>query len=552
MRTLRSWLSRLGAAVSGRRLDPELDDELSAHLQMHIDDNRRRGMSPDEARRDALVSLGGLTQVKEAYRERRGLPFLETAGQDLRFALRVLRKSPGFAAVVLLTLAVGIGVNSVMFSVVNTVLLRPLPYRAAQQLMSVQTVDTARRPHPTSPPDFYDYRTRNRTLDGLEAYYTGPFNLSGATSPERVPALIVSGTFFDTLGIQPILGRAFATADERWGDHRVAILSAALWNRRFGGDPALIGQPITLNGDAYVVAGVMPDSFSFLGINAQLFVPMSFEPGDNLNSHSNNFLRMFGRVKPDVTRQQAADDLTSISNAIIAAQSVNQGTSIDVVPLRDVLVGSDVRSALLVMLGAVGFVLLISCGNLANLLLARAAVRQREIAVRLALGAPRARLMRQFFTESLLLAVTGGALGLAVAYACQDALNVVSQSVLPRAMPIRVDPVVLMFTFAVATGTGLLLGLAPAAHVRGDVRQRLMEGARSTDSSARNRVRAGLVIAEVALSLVLLIGAGLLVKSMYRLLRVDRGFDANSVLTLQVNLAPGKVRGQTERTRVLS
>ena len=277
-------------------------------------------------------------------------------------------------------------------------------------------------------------------------------------------------------------------------------------------------------------------------MDTQLFVPMAFAPGDNMNSHSNYFLQMFGRVKAEVSREQASADLTAISNSIIDQQSINQGTSIAVVPLRDVLVGSDVRRAVLVLLGAVAFVLLISCANLANLLLARAAARHREIAVRLALGASRGRLLRQFLAESLLLSLAGGGLGVAIAYVASDALNLLSQRVLPRAGDIHVDPTVLVFTFVVATVVGILLGLAPAAHTRHtDVSVDLKDGTRTaSESGGRSHLRTALVVTEVALSLVLLAGAGLMIKSLYQLLHVPSGFDASNVLTMQLNLPAQK------------
>jgi putative ABC transport system permease protein len=509
---------------------------------MHIDDNMRSGMTPSEARRHALVKLGGLEQTKEQYRDRRGVPWLDTAMKDVRFALRLMARSPGFTLVVLLTLAIGIGANSVMFSVVNTLLLRPLPYHDSAQLLFVQTVNAARRQAGmTAPPDFYTYRANNRTLDHLDAFYTRPFNLTGVAEPERVPTLIVSAGFFSTLGTPPALGRGFVRDDEQWGAHRVSILSDGLWRRRFGADPRVVGQRVTVNGEPYVVAGVAPPKFSFLGIDAQMFVPMAFAPGDNMNSHSNNFLRMVGRLKPGVTREQAASDLNRLSDAIIAEQRVNTGTAIDVTPLRDALVG-DVRQAVLVLLGAVGFVLLISCANLTNLLLSRAAVRRREIAVRLAMGATRARLIRQFLTESVLLAAVGGAAGLGLAYVSVGTLNGLSQRVLPRAEDIHVDPAVLAFTFGVATLTGILFGIAPAVQsVAADVTDDLKDGTRSaSDGRARHRLRAALVVAEVALSLVLLAGAGLMVKSVYRLLHVDAGFQTDRVLTMQINLPPEK------------
>jgi predicted permease len=542
MKRLRVWLRRLGGLVNGARSDRELADELESHLQMHIDDNMRSGMTQSEARRHALLKLGGLDQTKEQYRDRRGVPWLDTAMKDVRFALRLMARSPGFTLVVLLTLAVGIGANSVMFSVVNTLLLRPLPYHDSDRLLFVQTVNAARRQAGmTAPPDFYTYRANNGTLDHLDAFYTRPFNLTGVAEPERVPTLIVSAGFFSALGTPPVLGRGFVRDDEQWGAHRVSILSDGLWRRRFGADPRVVGQRVTVNGEPYVVAGVAPPKFSFLGIDAQMFVPMAFAPGDNMNSHSNNFLRMVARLKPGVTREQAAGDLNRLSDAIIAEQHVNTGTAIDVTPLRDALVG-DVRQAVLVLLGAVGFVLLISCANLTNLLLSRAAVRRREIAVRLAMGATRARLIRQLLTESVLLAAVGGAAGLGLAYVSVGTLNSLSQRVLPRAEDIHVDPAVLAFTFGVATLTGILFGLAPAMQsVAPQVTDDLKDGTRGApDGRARHHLRSALVVAEVALSLVLLAGAGLMVKSVYRLLHVDAGFQTERVLTMQINLPPEK------------
>jgi putative ABC transport system permease protein len=441
-----------------------------------------------------------------------------------------------------MTLAIGIGANTVMFSVVNTLLLRPLPYGEPARLLFIQMVATRdRSPQMTAPPDFYTYRTQNRTLDHLDAFYTRPFNLTGAQDPERVPTLIVSSGFFNALGTPPLLGRGFVPDEERWGSHRVAVLSDGLWKRRFGADPAVIGQRITINGEPYVVIGVMPPAFSFLSIDAQMFVPMAFAPGDNLNTHSNYFLRMIGRLKPGVTQEQTAADLNRLSETIIAEQNVNKGMAIDAMPLRDALV-KDVRQAVLVLLGAVGCVLLISCANLANLLLARGAVRRREIAVRLAMGATRARLMRQFLTESILLAAVGGAAGLGLAYVSVGALNGLSQRVLPRAEDIHVDPAVLAFTLGVATLTGILFGLAPAVQsVSSEMTDDLKDGTRTaSDGRARHRLRAVLVVAEVALSLVLLAGAGLMVKSVYRLLHIDAGFQTDSVLTMQINLPPEK------------
>ena len=543
MKRIRVWFRRLAGLVHRERRDREFDLELEAHLHMHVDDNVRAGMTIDEARRHALIKLGGIEQTKEQYRDRRGVPWLDTWFKDVRFALRLMGRSPGFSAVILATLAIGIGANTVMFSVVNTLLLRPLPYHDSSRLLFIQTVQASRREAGgvTSPPDFYEYRAKNRTLDHFDAFYTRPFNLTGGQDPERVTTLIVSPGFFSALGLQPALGRGFVSADEQWGAHRVLILSDGLWRRRFGADPHVVGQPLTVNGEPYVIVGVLPGTFSFFGIDAQMVVPMAFAPDDNLNSHSNNFLRMIGRMKPGVTREQVATDLNVLSDAIIAGQHVNAGTAIDVMPLRDALV-SGVRQAVLVLLGAVGFVLLIACANLANLLLARGAVRRREIAVRLAMGATRARLLRQFLTESALLSVAGAVAGLALAFLSVDALNALSQRVLPRSEDIHIDLAVLVFTFGVALVTAILFGLAPALQgVAADITDDLKDGSRTaSDGKSRHRLRTALIVAEVALSLVLLVGAGLMVKSVYRLLHVHAGFETDGVVTMQINLPPQK------------
>ncbi|MGH9202586.1 MAG: ABC transporter permease, partial [Vicinamibacterales bacterium] len=347
------------------------------------------------------------------------------------------------------------------------------------------------------------------------------------------------------------MGRGLVREDETWGRHRVVVLTDGLWRRRFGRDPGIVGQNVTLNGEPHVVAGVLSPNFSFLATAGQLVMPMSFAPGDSLNSHSNYFLRMIGRLRTDITKEQAEADLNGVLQGIIAKESINEGSALELTSLHEALVG-EVRRPVLVLLGAVGFVLLISCANLANLLLARGIVRQREIAVRLAVGATRRRLFGQFLIESVLLSVAGGLLGLGLAYVSTDALNLLSPSVLPRAEAIRVDRTVLFFVFGVSVATGMLLGLAPAIHsIVRDVAEGLKDSARTvSDTKGRHRLRATLVIAEVALSLVLLAGAGLMVKSMYQLLNVETGFQADGVLTMQMTL-PQEKYVDLERSRRL-
>jgi predicted permease len=541
IRQLRAAIIRLsGFFLTGRR-ERELARELESHIQLHTDDNIRAGMTPDEARRRAFVDLGGVEQTKERYRDRASLPWLETALQDLRGSARLMRRTPGFTLVAMLTLAIGIGANTVMFSVVNTVLLRPLPYGNPDQLISVQALGRGGRPATTAPPDFYAFRERNRTLDSLDAHYGGAFNLTGGPEAERLPGLIASSGFFSSLGIPPALGRGFIFADEEWGSHRVAVLSDGLWKRRFGANAAIVGETITLNAQSYTVIGVLPASFSFLGRDLQVFVPMAFAPGDNMNSHNNHFLNMFGRLKPGVAAAAASADFDRIAGDIIRDQPLNSGMSIGISPMRELLV-REVRRSVLILLGAVAVVLLISCANLANLLLARGAVRQREIAVRTAIGASRSRLLRQLLTESVALATTGGLAGLVLAYASVDALNLLSQRILPRAEAIGIDAAVVVFTVGVSLVTGVLFGLVPAfKSSAANMSTGLKDGARTASTgAASHRLRASFVVAEVALSLMLLIGAGLLVKSMYRLLNVNAGFDGHNVLTMQISLSPEK------------
>jgi putative ABC transport system permease protein len=538
MHGARAALMRLAGVFTRRRREQELARELESHLQLHIDDNLRAGMTPAEARRVALVRLGGIEQTKERYRDRAGLPWLETAIQDVRGSARLMRRTPGFTVVAILTLAIGIGANTVMFSVVNAVLLRPLPYGDAERLVSVQALRNRGAYTTTAAPDFYAFRERTTTMDFLDAYYSGAFNLTGGPEAERLQGLIVSSGFFASLGTPPALGRGFIAADEQWGSHRVVVLTDELWKRRFGANPAIVGDTITLNAQTYTVIGVTAPSFSFLGRTLQVFVPMSFAPGDNMNSHNNYFLSMFGRLKPGVAPETAAADFARVTEQIIREQPLNAGMSIAISPLRELLV-RDVRRSMLVLLGAVACVLLIGCANLANLLLARGAVRQREVAVRTALGATRARLLRQLLTESVVLAAAGGLAGLMLAYLAVDGLNLLSQRILPRAEAIRIDAAVMAFTFGASVLTGILFGLVPAfKNSVARMNAGLREGGRGASAGSSHRLRAAFVVIEVALSLMLLIGAGLMVKSMYRMLNVESGFEPEGVVTALVSLSP--------------
>jgi putative ABC transport system permease protein len=536
LRKVRALWARAASYLGRGRRERELDEELASHVEMHVADGVRAGLGPEEARRQALLRLGGVEQTKEAYRARQGLPALETLLQDVRLAVRKLRHSPGFTAATLTVLALGIGANTVMFSVVNTLLLRPLPYAEPERLLRVQTVDTAsQEDSATAVPDFQEYRERNRTFEGLASFHVRSRDLTGAGDPERIRTLIVSAEFLDVLRTRPALGRGFAAEDERWGSHRSVILTDGLWRRRFGGDPALVGRGITLNTEPYTVIGVLPPRFAFMGYEFGALVPMSFAPGDNQNSHNNYFLTMVGRLRADASAAAALGDLNAISQDIVRRHPENKGTAMGVRPLQEALVGR-VTPALFVLFGAVAFVLLITCANLANLMLSRVGVRRREVALRMAIGATRGRLLRQLLTESVLLSLAGSALALALTAALLGALNSLDNAVLPRLQDVRIDAAVLAFTGVVAVLTGILFGLVPALRsVDLDLASSLKDGTRSSGDATGHRLQATLVVSEVALSLVLLAGAGLMFRTMHGLLSVEPGFDAQGVLTVQAS-----------------
>ena len=456
---------------------------------------------------------------------------------DLRYAARLMLKSPGFSLVAIITLALGIGPNSAIFSVVNAVLLRPLPYKDPGRLVAVYC-SASDTPHfGSSPPDFRTLRQQNRTLDSLSAFYTTAFNLAGDSQPERLLGLTVSAEYFRTFGVQPLMGRTFVPDDEQWGRHQVVALSEVLWRNRFHADPEIVGQTLRLNNEQYKVIGVIPKTF-FTSAKTQLWAPMSWATKDIRNSHEAYFLDMAGKLKPNVTREQAVADLNAIMLWIAQQFPENKGIGADVQPLQETIVGN-VRPALFVLLMSVGLVLLMACVNMACLLLARSARRQKEVAIRFALGVHRKRLIQQFLTESILLAMLGGALGLLLAYAGLRLLPLAGNS-LPRAQEIHLDTDVVVFTFVISMVAGLLFGLAPALrNSQIPLSEALKEGGRTEETGrGGRRIRSALVVAEIAIALVVLISAGLVLKSLQRLLHVDAGFDPSHVLTFRVDLPP--------------
>jgi len=543
----------------------DIDEELRSHLELRTAEYTAAGMSPEEAAREARKRFGNLQSVREQCRERRGASLAEATWQDIRFGLRMLCKNPGFTTVAVLTLALGIGANTAIFSVVNAVLLRPLPYPEPGQLVQLRADRSG------SPSTFIDSSTfvavkaQSRSLARIAAYGGGDMTLTGAGSAERVVAGAVTADFFPLLGVQPALGRNFTREEDTPNGPKAAILGHGLWQSRFGSDAGVLGRTITLNEHSYTVVGILPARFLYPE-SFQLWTPMALgETGGTFVIHGEGMLlKAIARLKPGVTLQQAQAELQTIAQRIqpggpTATPGGNRGprgegnkgnegregggsddSVLTLVGLHEQVVG-DVKGMLLVLIGAVAFVLLIACANVANLLLARAASRQREMAVRAALGAARLRVARQLLTESVLLSLAGGGLGLMMAFWGVRALRQWSGASLPTLHGIGIDGWVLAFTLGVSVVTGLVFGLAPAFQAsRADVNAVLKQEGRGDTGGHRNWLRHLLVVSEVALALVLLIGAGLLIKSFSRLTNVHPGFRTDGVLTFQVTLAEGK------------
>ncbi len=541
----------------------EIVEELSQHLEDHYEQSLRTGVSGDEAYDAALNELrasdlsGPLKQIERRVQQepvvigRDGnANLLSDLWQDLRYGLRMLAKNPGFAAVAVIALALGIGANSAIFSVVNTVLLRPLPYKNPERLVMVWEENSKQGfPRDTpSPANFIDWRDQNHVFESMAAIVEASFNLTGAGDPERIDGHGVSAGLFSLLGVEPQLGRAFRSEEDKPGGSHVVIISYGLWQRRFGSDPGIIGNPINLNGKSFIVVGVMPRTFQFPTRKDQLWVPLAFDAKE-AGQRGSHYLEVIARIKPGVTLQQAQAEMTTIATRL-QQQYPETNTSIGAVvtPLHEQVVG-DIKPALLVLLGAVAFVLLIACANVANLLLARAAVRQKEIALRLALGAGRARLIRQFLTESVLLAALGGGIGLLLAVVGLSVLKRFIPPNISQAQAITIDAKVLIFTVLVSILTGLIFGLAPATQAANfNLNDTLKESGRDSAAGSRgNRIRGLLVISEVAVSFILLIGAGLLINSFLHLRNVDPGFRAERALTMKIVLPEPRYADKEQR-----
>ena len=541
MRSLLVFWHRVVALVRRGRLERDLNEELAFHLAMREREYTEAGLSPGEARGKARRDFGNPTYLREKARDMWLFPSLDSLWQDVRFASRTLRKAPGFTTVALLALAMAIGGNTAMFSLLNSVRAASLPYEDPGRLVVLwgNVVRSTVERRGASDPDFADWRAQATSFEGMAAYDAAGVSLSGDHEPERITVETVSAGYFELLGVAAAHGRTFrADEDLVAGRSAVTVLGDGLWKRRFGGDPGVVGRTIVLNGQSYTVVGVAPPAFGGLTDAGEAWIPFVMgSPPDTLAERGSRWFRVLARLRPGGTLAQAQAEMDGISSRLERAYPVsNAKRGVEVIPLDAELFG-DLRPALNALMAAVGFVLLIACANVANLLIARSEARQREIALRAAVGAGRGRLLRQLVTEGCLLASLGATLGLLLARVAVPALLAASPVGLPRFVEPRLDVAVASFTVAVTLVCGVLLGLAPAVHARGGrLSDALKDSARGSDGRGSQRLRGTLVVAEVGLAVVLLVGAGLMIRTVRNLAAVDPGFDAGPVVSVAVNI----------------
>lgn len=556
------WKVEIARRLSALNLVPAREAEIAEELSQHLDDRYNEmvagGSTEDEARRETLKELSdenllasGLQRVEQEVprepvvpRSRNGRIFLPSLWQDLRYGLRQLRRNPGFTAVAVVTLALGIGANTAIFSIINATLLRPLPFRNPSRLVQLWETEASPGQYPLAGPDYLDWQEQNHTLQA-SSLYTWPqsFGASGAGEPEEAAVVATQANFFSVLGVQPLLGRSFLRGENRAGFDHVAVLGYGFWQRHFGGRMDALGKTVELNLQKYTVVGVMPAWFDSAGVGpADVWVPLDMARSA-LHRRGSHYYLAIGRLRPGVSVAQARADLVTIAKRLGAAHpDSDHEVGAAIIPLNKQLLG-DSRTELLIMMGVVGLVLLIACVNVANLLLARAAGRRGEFAVRQALGSTRRRIIRQLLTESVLLWLIGGGLGLAFGWAGLRGLSLATTALFPHPNPFALDGTVLLFTLGISAVAGLLFGLAPAWQLSCvKLSDELKAGNQSVVSPAGNRRRLGeaLVVVEIALSLALLTGAGLLLRSFVRLRETPVGIRATGALTAKIALPPKK------------
>lgn len=550
-RRLESWLSWFPWHHRQAR-EADLARELRDHLDLEADELRAAGLSPEQAAYAAHRALGNMLKIEEDVRVAWGFQWLETLLQDLRYGLRMLRKSPGFTAVAILTLALGIGANTAIFSMVNAVLLQPLPYKESQRLVRLEVMAPgSASPVPVvSGPDFLDYRKENHVFEDMAAGFLANKALTGGSEPMQVSGFEVSPQTLHLLGISPLVGRTFTQGETEPDRNRVVILSYGLWQRAFGGDGGIVGRSIALDGEPYDVVGVMPQSLRFpdlwWGNKAEFWIPLNLEQPAWRRSRDNHWLWVLARVKKGVTLAQAQADMTIVSHDLQKQYpDADTGVTVRVIGLRSEQT-KRAEPALLMLFAAVGFLLLVACANIASLLLGKAITRSREMAIRLAIGSERARLIRQLLTESVLLFLLGGLAGLLMGWGIlRLLLHSAPEGYIPGIIHVQLSGWVLAFTFATASVTGVLAGLVPSFHSsKANPQSALKEGGRST-TIAHSGLRSILTLGEIALAFMVLIGAGLAIKGLARLMGVEPGFDYHNVL--KANLALPQARYKSDQ-----
>ena len=546
----------------GPDVEADVEDELRFHVDMRARDYEARGLPPSAARCAAIERFGDVERIGDALRAhdrrrergRHRREHMSDITQDLRYGLRSLVRTPGFTGVAVLTLALGIGATTAIFSVVNAVVLRPLPYPDADRIVMVW-MDNRRQGTPEdihSWPNYVDYRDQNRVFAQLAAYVPSGYNITGgcvegACEPQRVAAAASTAPLFGVLGASPLLGRVYSAEEEQQGRDGVVVISHGLWTRQFGADPGIVGRTVRLNGRARTVIGVMPRAFAFPSPDTDVWVPLVLPPQFKEQRQVYG-LYVVGRLKPGVAFERAQGDMTALARQLEEQYPENRDLGVNLVALPEQVVGKTLRTALWIMLGAVAAVLLIGCANVANLLLSRAATREREVGVRLALGASRGRLVRQLLTESVLLAALGGALGVLLAWGGLRLLIGLAPTDIPRLDQVRIDGAVLAATTLLVVTTGVAFGLVPALQAsRPNLVEALREGGRGTAGQRGHRLRRLLAGAQVALVVVLLTAAGLLIRSFVQLQQVQLGFRPDHLLTMQVALPGAKYQSPQQR-----